>query len=100
MPVNDNGDILRTAVPLILDRHADLCPLFKIHAMNRAIADINRPSHEQISFQPALIYDFHVDASCVQMPTNWLADQIMDMDEMQPFDSQVSRRATVSHLLE
>jgi hypothetical protein len=56
MPIDDNGDILRTAAPLILDQHADLCPLSKTRAMNHAVADLNRPSHEQISFQPALIY--------------------------------------------
>ena len=52
--------------------------------MNRAIADINRPSHEQISFQPALTYDFRNDASCVQMPPNWTAgqDHIMNTDEI------------------
>ena len=40
VPIDDNGDVLRTAAPLILDRHVDLCPLFKICAMNRAIADL------------------------------------------------------------
>jgi hypothetical protein len=37
MPVDNDGSIDRTATPLILDRHLDLCPLFKIHAMNRAM---------------------------------------------------------------
>ena len=82
MPIDDNGDVLRTAAQLILDRHTDLCPLFKIHTMNRSIADLNRQSHEQISFQPALVYNFYVDASGIQMPNNWLADQIMDADEI------------------
>ena len=102
VPIDDNGDILHTAAPLILDRHTDLCLLFKTRAMNRAIADINRPSHEQISFQPALIYDFRIDASCVQMPPNWITgqDHIMDTDEIATIDSQVSEKATVSHLLE
>jgi hypothetical protein len=55
MPVNIDGHIINTATPLILDRHSDPCPLFKTHAMNRAIAHINRPSCGQISFQLALI---------------------------------------------
>ena len=82
VPIDDNGDVLRTADPLILNRHTDLCPLLKIHAMNRSIADLNRQSHEQISFQPALVYSFYIDASGVQMPNHWLADQIMDADEI------------------
>ena len=47
VPIDVDGDILHTAAPLILDRHMDLCPLFKIRAMNCAVADINRPSHEE-----------------------------------------------------
>ena len=82
MPIDDNGNILRTADPLILDQHTDLCPLFKVHAMNRSIADLERQSHEQISFQPALVYNFQVDASGIQMPNNWLVDQIMNADEI------------------
>jgi hypothetical protein len=100
VPINDNGDILHTAAPLILDQHADLCPLFKTRAMNRAIADLNRPHHEQISFQPALIYDFRVDASCVQMLINWLADQITDTDEIATIRFPSISKVTVSHLLE
>ena len=89
MPIDSDGNIPRTATPLTLDQHTDLCPLFKIRAMNCAIAHLNRPSRGQISFQPALVYDFHIDASCVQMPTNWQADQIMDTDEIAtiPFPS-------------
>ena len=82
LPIDDDGNILRTADPLILNRHTDLCPLFKVHAMNRSIADLERQSHEEISFQPALVYNFQVDASGVQMPDNWLVDQIMNADEI------------------
>ena len=82
LPIDDDGNILRTADPLILNRHTDLCPLFKAHAMNRSIADLERLSQEEISFQPALVYNFQVDASAVQMPDNWLVDQIMDADEI------------------
>ena len=82
LPIDDDGNILRTADPLILNLHTDLCPLFKVHAMNRSIADFERQSHEEISFQPALVYNFQVDASGVQMPANWLVDQIMNADEI------------------
>ena len=40
LPIADNGNILRAVDPLILNRHTDLCPLFKVHAMNRSIADL------------------------------------------------------------
>jgi hypothetical protein len=82
IPVDDNGNVDRTATPLILDRRSDLCPLFKICAVNRAIAHINRPSHGQISFQPALVCDFNVDASHIQMSLNWQVDKILDTDEI------------------
>jgi hypothetical protein len=82
LPIDDNGNILRAVDPLILNRHTDLCPLFKVHAMNRSIADLKRQSHEQISFQPALVYNFHIDASGVRMPNDWLVDQIMNADEI------------------
>ena len=82
LPIDDDGNTLRTAEPLILNRHTYLCPLFKVHAMNRSIADLKRQSHEEISFQPALVYNFQVDASGVQMPDNWLVDQVMDADEI------------------
>ena len=50
--------------------------------MNRSIADLKRLSQDEISFQPALVYNFQVDASAVQMRDNWLVDQIMDADEI------------------
>jgi hypothetical protein len=65
LPTDNDGDILRTAEPLVLNRHTDLCPLFKTHAMNRSIADLKRLSQDEISFQPALVYNFQVDASAV-----------------------------------
>jgi hypothetical protein len=68
VPIDYDGNIIHTTTPLILDRHADLCPLFKTHAMNHAITHINRPSRGQIRFQPALVYEFNTDASCIQMP--------------------------------
>jgi hypothetical protein len=82
MPVDIDGDVVNTATPLILDRHTDLCPLFKIRAMNCAIAHINRPSRGQISFQPALVYYFNIDASSIKMPVNWQMDEILDTDEI------------------
>ena len=75
MPIDNDGNIIHTATPLILDRHADLCPLFKTRVMNRAVTHINRPSRGQISYQPALVYEFNIDASCIQMPVNWQADR-------------------------
>jgi hypothetical protein len=50
--------------------------------MNRATAQLNRPSRGQISFQPALACEFNIDASCVQMPVNWQAEKILDTDEI------------------
>jgi hypothetical protein len=82
MPVDDSSNIIHAATPLTLDHHSDLCPLFKTRAMNRAITHINRPSRGQISFQPALVYDFNIDASCIQMHVNWQADEILDTDEI------------------
>jgi hypothetical protein len=82
MPIDSNGNILHTITPLILDQHTDLCPLFKMRAMNRAIAQLNRPSRGQISFQPALAYEFNIDASCIQMPVNWQAEKILATDEI------------------
>jgi hypothetical protein len=82
MPVDDSGNIIRTATPLTLDQHSDLCQLFKTCAMNCAITHINLPSRGQISFQPALVHDFIIDALCIQMPVNWQADNILDTDEI------------------
>jgi hypothetical protein len=82
VPIDNDGNIIRTAAPLTLDQHADLCPLFNTRAMNRAIAHINWPSRGQISFQPALVYEFNIDVSCIQMPVNWQADKILDTDEI------------------
>ena len=42
LPIDNDGDILCTAEPLILNRHTDLCSLFKAHAMNRSIADLKK----------------------------------------------------------
>ena len=69
VPIDDNGDILHTAAPLILDRHTDLCPLFKTRAMNRAMEDINRPSHAQIGFPPALGFTSRTILSSVPLTT-------------------------------
>ena len=74
MPVDSNGDVDRAGTPLILVQHSDLRPLLKLHAMNHAIVHIDRPSGGQISFQPALVYTFNIDASHVQMPLNWQVD--------------------------
>jgi hypothetical protein len=76
MPVDTDGNVINTATPFILDRHTDLCPLFKIHAMNHAIAHINWLSRGQISFQRALVYYFSIDASSIKMPVNWQMDEI------------------------
>ena len=73
---------MSTAAPLILDRHTDLCPILKNRAMNRAIAHINWPSRGQISFQPALVYNFSIDASSIRMPINWQVDGILDTNEI------------------
>jgi hypothetical protein len=82
LPIDGDGNILHTADPVILNRHTDLCELFKVRAMNRSITDLERVSQEEISFQPALVYNFQVDASAVRMPDNWQADQIMNADEI------------------
>jgi hypothetical protein len=53
-----------------------------MRAMNRAIAHINQPSRGQISFHPALLYYFSIDASSIKMPVNWQMDEILDTDEI------------------
>jgi hypothetical protein len=82
MPIDNDGNVMYTATPLVLNRHTDLCPLFKTRAMNPAITQLNRPSRGQISFQPAFTYKFNIDVSCIQMPINWQTEKILDTDEM------------------
>jgi hypothetical protein len=80
--VNGNGGVDRTGTPQILGRRLDLHQFIKLHAMNRAIVNINRSSGGQISFQPALGYTFKMDASHIQMPINWQTNKVLDANEI------------------
>jgi hypothetical protein len=85
LPIDSNGDVDRSGTPLILGRRSDLRPFLKTHTMNRAIAQINWPSGGPISFQPALVYTFNVEASHVEMPPNWQVDKVLDADKIATF---------------
>jgi hypothetical protein len=82
LPIDSNGDVDCSGTPLILGRRSDLRQLLKTHTMNRAIAQINRPSGGPISFQPALVHHFNINASHVEMPPNWQVDKVLDADEI------------------
>lgn len=82
MPADADGNIASRVTPLILDWHTDLCQMLKNRAMNRTLAHINQPSRGQISFQPALVYNFSIDALSIRMPINWQVDEILDTNEI------------------
>jgi hypothetical protein len=82
LPINSNGDINRAATTLVLIRCSDLRQLFKTHVMKSATVQIKRPSDGPISFQPAFMCTYKINASHIEMPLNWQMDKILDADEI------------------
>jgi hypothetical protein len=71
LPLNDTGDIDRSATPLVLDRSSDLCEIFKDHVIRTMTNQFKRPFDKPIIFHPQFVYTFQIDTSHIKMPPHW-----------------------------
>ena len=81
LPLNSDGKVNRSAVPLILDRNSDLTQIFKEHVIYTTSVQLLQPSTEPISFNKQFVYNFQVDTSHIVMPSRWTSG-IVDADEI------------------
>jgi hypothetical protein len=67
-PLQDDGSVDRTAIPLVLDRNSDLTKIFKEHVIHTTTGQIMQPSPGVITFAKQFVYGFRIDALRITMP--------------------------------
>ena len=94
-PLQDDGNVDRSAPPLTLDRNSDLSQIFKEHVQYTTVGQLLQPSAGPITFTKYFIYGFQIDASRITMPPEWQRDTVVNADEISsPRVPSVNERAS------